>query len=202
MPNADPIRRGRWYNGSWNSRSVKRILTNCTSGGRLVQRKEKRAVKLPMYAGRFWRIWRSSKSGSGKELQCGFTGTVSRWYFEKQADMRGRSGKMQQKRGIGRADWRFCICTTKNRLDADMCTAMYVRREDVFSAIQVWTFASQIADLAQHKTMAWINAMEYVREEIFIWTIEGRAAYKSNKPSASGKDIPCSEIISCMISLW
>lgn len=43
---------------------------------------------------------------------------------------------MQRKRGTNYADWYFFItCNTNNRLEAGKCTGMYVREEDIFSAI-------------------------------------------------------------------
>ena len=99
-------------------------------------------------------------------------------------------GKMQRKRGTGHANWHFFTCITKNRLGGDKCTGMYVREEDVLSAIyrqlkdyvneyyitnsaykqQIQEYTGQIVDFAQRKTAAWINAMEhyekYVQGEI------------------------------------
>lgn len=42
---------------------------------------------------------------------------------------------MQRKRGTNHADWYFFTCNTNNRLAAGKCTGMYVREEDIFSAI-------------------------------------------------------------------
>ena len=42
---------------------------------------------------------------------------------------------MQRKRGTNHADWYFFTCITKNRLGADKCIGMYVREEDIFSAV-------------------------------------------------------------------
>ena len=44
-------------------------------------------------------------------------------------------GKMQRKRGTNHAGWYFFTCNTNNRLGAGKCTGMYVREEDIFSAI-------------------------------------------------------------------
>ena len=44
-------------------------------------------------------------------------------------------GKMQRKRGTNHTDWYFFTCNTNNRLRAGKCTGMYVREEDIFSAI-------------------------------------------------------------------
>ena len=42
---------------------------------------------------------------------------------------------MQRKRGTNHADWYFFTCNTNTRLGAGKCTGMYVREEDIFSAI-------------------------------------------------------------------
>ena len=42
---------------------------------------------------------------------------------------------MQRKRGTNHANWYFFTCITKNRLGADKCIGMYVREEDIFSAV-------------------------------------------------------------------
>lgn len=123
-------------NGSWNSRSVKYILTNRTYTGMLVQGKEKRVVKgthKPLvdseifdsiqkrFQANSFHIAASDQSVDnilkGKVI-CGCCG-----------------GKMQRKRGSNKANWYFFTCITKNRLGTDKCTGMYIREEDVFSAI-------------------------------------------------------------------
>ena len=134
----------------------------------------------------------------------------------------------------------------KNRLGADKCTGMYVREEDIFNVIyrqlknyvnehyiansaykqKIQELASQISDLAQRKTTAWINAMEhyeqYVQGEItkeefrtvqdianqakeaLIQVTEGKSAYETQYTkfrkflSASSKDIPLSGIVDCI----
>lgn len=178
-------------NGSWNSRSVKYILTNRTYTGMLVQGKEKWAVEAthdPLV-----------DSGTCDAIQKAFQARAYHVVPQGQsADniLKGKvicgccGGKMQRKRGTGHADWHFFTCITKNRLGADKCTGMYAREEDIFNAIyrqlkdyvsehyitnsaynqRSQDLTSQIADLAKRKTTAWINAMEhyeqYVREEI------------------------------------
>ena len=42
---------------------------------------------------------------------------------------------MQRKRGTNHAGWDFFTCITKNRLGVGKCTGMYVREEDILSAI-------------------------------------------------------------------
>ena len=234
-------------NGSWNSRSVKYILTNRTYTGMLVQGKEKRAVEAthePLvdsttfdaiqkaFQARAYNVVPQGQSADnilkGKVI-CGCCG-----------------GKMQRKRGTGHADWYFFTCITKNRLGADKCTGMYAREEDVFSAIyrqlkdyvnehyitnsaykmNIQEYTVQIADLAQHKTTAWINAMEHYEQyvqgeiskeefravqdianqakEVLTQATEGKATYEKQYAtfrkllSASSKDIPLSEIVDCI----
>ena len=231
-------------NGSWNSRSVKYILTNRTYTGMLVQGKEKRVVEAthePLvdsdtfaaiqktFQDRAYNVVPQGQSADnilkGKVI-CGCCG-----------------GKMQRKRGTNHADWYFFTCITKNRLGSDKCTGMYAREEDVFNAIyrqlkdyvnehyitnsaykqQTQEYTEQIADLAQRKTIAWINAMEhyeqYVQGEIskeefrivqdianqakeaLIQVTESKAAYEKQYAkfrkllSASSKDISLSEIV-------
>ena len=178
-------------NGSWNSRSVKYILTNRTYTGMLVQGKEKRAVEAthePLVDPRAFDVIQ-------KAFQARAYNVVPQGQLEdnilKGKVICGRcGGKMQRKRGTGHADWRFFTCITKNRLGTDKCTGMYVREEDVFNAIyrqlkdyvnehyitnlaykqRVQEYTSQIVDLTQRKATAWINAMEhyekYVQGEI------------------------------------
>ena len=131
----------------------------------------------------------------------------------------------------------------KNRLGADKCTGMYAREEDIFSAIyrqlkgyvnehyiknssskqKIQEFTSQIADLTQHKTTAWINAMEhyekYVQGEIskeefravqnianqakeaLIQATEGKTAYEKHMPSSANSFLLAVKIFRS-VKLW
>lgn len=123
-------------NGSWNSRSVKYILTNRTYTGMLVQGKEKRVVEAthePLVDfGTFNAIQKAFQSRAYNVVPQG-----------QSADniLKGKvvcgccGGKMQRKRDANHADWRFFTCITKNRLGSDKCTGMYAREKDVFNAI-------------------------------------------------------------------
>ena len=234
-------------NGNWNSRSVKYILTNRTYTGMLVQGKEKRAVEAthePLVDPRVF-------DAIQKAFQARAYNVVP---YGQPADniLKGKvscgccGGKMQRKHGTGHADWHFFTCITKNRLGADKCSGMYAREEDIFNAIYrqlkdyvnehyitnsaykqtIQEFTSQISDLTQRKTTAWINAMEhyeqYVQGEIskeefravqdianrakeaLIQTTEDKIAHEKQYArfrkllSASSKDIPLSEIVDCI----
>ena len=178
-------------NGSWNSRSVKYILTNRIYTGMLVQGKEKRAMEAthePLIdSAKFDAIQKAFRARAYNVVPQG-----------QSADniLKGKvicgccGGKMQRKRGTSHTDWCFLTCITKNRLGADKCTGMYAREEDIFNVIyrqlkdyvnehyitnsahkqQIQEYTIQIADFTQCKTTAWINAMEhyekYVQGEI------------------------------------
>lgn len=177
--------------GSWNSRSVKYILTNRTYTGMLVQGKEKRVVEAthePLV-----------DSGTFDSIQKVFLARVYNVAPQGQsADniLKGKvicgccGGKMQRKRGTNHANWYFFTCIIKNRLGADKRTGMYAREEDIINAIyrqlkvyvsehyitdlqykqQIRQFNDKIFELAQNSETAWTNAMEhyeqYVRGEI------------------------------------
>ena len=137
--------------GTWNTRSVKYILTNRTYTGALVQGKEKRVVEGSHPAlvnektfdriqtelqQRAFNLTDAKKSASTPNLLkgkviCGCCGS-----------------KMQRRRGTNHADWYFFTCLTNNRVGADRCTGMYVREEDIFSAIyyQLKLFVKANAD--------------------------------------------------------
>ncbi len=169
-------------NGSWNSRSVKYILTNRTYTGMLVQGKEKQAVDAthePLVdAKTFDTIQRAFQAKSYNIVEKGQT---SENILKGKVICGCCGGRMQRKRGTNHADWYFFTCNTNNRLGAGKCTGMYIREEDVFRAIyrqlkiyvnenyisdaqyeqQIQEFSDQINDLTQRKTDAWTSAMEH-----------------------------------------
>ena len=122
--------------GDWNSRSVKYILTNRTYTGMLVQGKEKRTVKgthEPLVnIETFDRIQQEFKARS---FNIRHTPTASENIFKGKVICACCGGKMQRKRGTNHANRYFFTCITKNRLGADKCIGMYVREEDIFSAV-------------------------------------------------------------------
>ena len=178
-------------NGSWNSRSVKYILTNRTYTGMLVQGKEKRAVEAthePLVdSSTFDTI---QKAFQAKAYNVAPQGQPADNILKGKVICGCCGGKMQRKRGTNHANWYFFTCITKNRLGADKCTGMYAREEDIFNAVyrhlkvyvsehyitdvqykqQIQQFNDKIYELAQSSEKAWSNAMEhyeqYVRGEI------------------------------------
>lgn len=174
-------------NGSWNSRSVKYILTNRTYTGMLVQGKEKRAVEAthePLVdSSTFDAI---QKSFQARAYNVAPQGQSADNILKGKVICGCCGGKMQRKRGTGHADWHFFTCITKNRLGADKCTGMYAREEDIFNAIyrqlrtyvsehyitvlqhkqQIQQFNDKIFELAQSSEKAWTNAMEYYEQYV------------------------------------
>lgn len=76
---------------------------------------------------------------------------------------------MQRKRGTNHANWYFFTCNTNNRLGAGKCTEMYVREEDIFSAIyhQLKLYIQEhfISSLQYEKEMAKLKAKLAVQVE-------------------------------------
>lgn len=129
---------GNYYdgNGNWNSRSVKYILSNRTYTGVLVQGKEKRVVAgthEPLVDVKTFDMIQKQLQSKTFHLSDSSQGTENILKGKVICGCCGR--KMQRKRGTNHADWYFFTCNTNNRLGAGKCTGMYVREEDIFSAI-------------------------------------------------------------------
>ena len=122
--------------GSWNSRSVKYILTNRTYTGMLIQGKEKRAVAGTHEPLVDKKVFESiQKSFQARAFNIVPKGQSTENILKGKVICGCCGGKMQRKRGSDHADWHFFTCITKNRLGAGKCTGMYVREEDVFNSI-------------------------------------------------------------------
>lgn len=129
---------GNYYdgNGSWNSRSVKYILTNRTYTGVLVQGKEKRVVAgthEPLIDIKTFDAIQKQLQSKAFHLNDSSQGTEN--ILKGKVICGCCGGKMQRKRGTNHANWYFFTCNTNNRFGAGKCTGMYVREEDIFSAI-------------------------------------------------------------------
>ena len=173
--------------GSWNSRSVKYILTNRTYTGMLIQGKEKRAVMGTHEALVDEKTFESiQKSFQARAFNLAPKGQSTENILRGKVICGCCGGKMQRKRGTDHADWHFFTCITKNRLGSDHCTGMYVREEDVFNAIycqlkvyvsehyitdlqnkqQIQKFSNQIFELTQSSEKTWENAMKYYEQYV------------------------------------
>ncbi len=125
-------------NGTWNTRSVKYILTNCTYAGMLVQGKEKRVVEgthpALVDAKTFDRI-QSALQQRAFHLTSDNSTPITPNILKGKVICGCCGSKMQRRRGTNHANWYFFTCPTNNRVGSDKCTGMYVREEDIFSAI-------------------------------------------------------------------
>ncbi len=192
--------------GNWNSRSVKYILTNRAYTGMLVQGKEKRAVAAthePLVdTDTFDAIQRSFQAKTFNLT----TNSVSTENILKGKVICGCcGGKMQRKRGTNHAGWYFFTCITKNRLGAGKCTGMYVREEDVLSAIyhqlklyvkehfisdlqyrqEIKRFVNDIDQSDQQYQEAFRNAVHHY--ERFVYGEIGKEEFRAAQDSANEK---------------
>lgn len=128
---------GNYYdgNGNWNSRSVKYILSNRTYTGVLVQGKKRvvAGTHEPLVDVKTFDMIQKQLQSKTFHLSDSSQGTENILKGKVICGCCGR--KMQRKRGTNHADWYFFTCNTNNRLGAGKCTGMYVREEDIFSAI-------------------------------------------------------------------
>lgn len=200
--------------GNWNSRSVKYILTNRAYTGMLVQGKEKRAVAAthePLVdTDTFDAIQRSFQAKTFNLT----TNSVSTENILKGKVICGCcGGKMQRKRGTNHADWYFFTCITKNRLGAGKCTGMYVREEDVLSAIyhqlklyvkehfisdlqyrqEIKRFVNDIDQSDQQYQEAFRNAVHHY--ERFVYGEIGKEEFRAAQDSANEKKTIRDDII-------
>lgn len=125
-------------NGLWNTRTVKKILTNITYTGVLVQGKENILIENTQEA-------IVSKIVFDK-VQCLLSGKPLRMENTVKPSiddnpLKGKvicgncGGKLQRKRGVGNANWYFFTCITKNCMGAEHCSGMYVRETAIIDAV-------------------------------------------------------------------
>ena len=88
---------------------------------------------------------------------------------------------MQRKRGTNHANWYFFTCNTNNRLGAGKCTGMYVREEDIFSAIyhqlKLYIQGHFISSLQYDEKMAQLKAKLRAQVEFRHAITENPAMY-------------------------
>lgn len=169
-------------NGSWNSRSVKYILTNRTYTGVLVQGKEKRVV-----AGTHEPLVDIKTFDTIQKQLQSKTFHLSDSSQDTENILKGKvicgccGGKMQRKRGTNHADWYFFTYNTNNRLGAGKCTGMYVREEDIFSAIyhqlKLYIQGHFISSLQYDEEMAQLKAKLNAQVEFRHAITENPAMY-------------------------
>lgn len=125
-------------NGLWNTRSVKKILTNITYTGVLVQGKENilienthEAIVSKIVFDRIQYLL----SGKPHRMETTVKSSIEDNPLKGKVICGNCGGKLQRKRGAGNADWYFFTCITKNRIGAEHCSGMYVRETAVIDAV-------------------------------------------------------------------
>lgn len=175
---------GNYYdgNGSWNSRSVKYILTNRTYTGVLVQGKEKRVVvgtHEPLIDIKTFDAIQKQLQSKAFHLNDSSQGTEN--ILKGKVICGCCGGKMQRKRGTNHADWYFFTCNTNDRLGAGKCTGMYVREEDIFSAVyhqlKLYIQGHFISSLQYDEKMAQLKAKLRAQVEFRHAITENPAMY-------------------------
>lgn len=124
--------------GLWNTRSVKKILTNNVYVGDLMQGKDNYLVQNTHEA--------LVNRETFAHIQRMFTAAaeVSQAKAKPTADniLKGKvicgccGGKMQRRKGSGNANWYFFTCITNNRMGAGNCAGMYIREFALMEAIK------------------------------------------------------------------
>lgn len=181
--------------GYWNTKTVKKLLTNYTYTGNLVQGKNQVSAANTHAA-----IIPSEVFDAVQKRF--FTAESSRKVEVSDNPLRGKvicescGGKMQREHGAGKADWFFFTCITKNRRGAEYCDGAYMRESDIMSAIRqelqamqpqcltsMTQYEEKIAEAKEklHELMDQENTQLSERQKIFEQYITGhytRVEYK------------------------
>jgi len=125
--------------GLWNSRTVRDILTNRTYTGDLEQGTEKTLIpnthKAIIDSETFHAVQTllaaNNDGGSPNKTNTPRVDNI----FRGKVICGCCGGKMQRRKGSGKADWHFFTCISNNRLGAGHCTGMYIRDAEIKEAI-------------------------------------------------------------------
>ena len=126
-------------NGLWNTRSVKKILTNITYTGVLVQGKKNILIENTHEAIVSKIVFDKVQcllSGKPHRLETTVKSSIEDNPLKGKVICGNCGGKLQRKRGAGNADWYFFTCITKNRMGAEHCSGMYIRETAVIDAVR------------------------------------------------------------------
>ena len=190
--------------GCWNAKTVKKVLTNYTYTGNLVQgRNQVSAVNThePIIAVEVF-----------DAIQKRFSMAESCTRVEVPDNpLRGKvicehcGGKMQRKRGSGKADWFFFTCITRNRRGAEYCDGAYIRESDILLAIRQELQAMQpqclasiarcereIAEIKEklHNLIDIENVQLSKRQEVYEQYMVGRYTIQEHKEAVNKIPMP------------
>jgi len=121
--------------GCWNTRTLKKLLTNCTYTGNLLQGRHQISISNthePIVSMEVFKAVQDrllSKTPKATEKEAPENPLWGKVICEH------CGSKMQRKRGSGQVDWYFFTCVTKNRSGSDYCTGEYIRESDIIAAI-------------------------------------------------------------------
>jgi len=125
--------------GLWNSRTVRDILTNRTYTGDLEQGTEKTLIPNTHKAIIDYETFNAVQALLTANND---VGSASKTNVPRVDNLfRGKvicgccGGKMQRRKGSGKADWYFFTCISNNRLGAGPCTGMYIREAEIKESV-------------------------------------------------------------------
>ena len=125
--------------GGWNTRTLKKMLTNRTYTGMLVQGEKQIAVRgthEPIVTQELFDQVQRNLCPAKRELPSVPTEAPAVHPLRGKVICCKCGAKMQRKRGSGNADWYYYTCITKNRQGEVACSGEYIREDAVFSAIK------------------------------------------------------------------
>ena len=126
-------------NGSWNTRSVKYILTNRTYTGDLRQGKDSHIVENTheplidkVVFEQIQKLFSVVQYNSQPQVKSSTPDNP----LKGKVICASCGSKMQRRKGTGNAGWNFFSCITNNRKGSGCSTGMYVREPDIRNAIK------------------------------------------------------------------
>jgi len=126
-------------NGSWNTRSVKYILTNRTYTGDLQQGKDNHIVENTheplvdkVVFKQIQNLFSLAQCNSQQQAKSSLPDNP----LKSKVICASCGSKMQRRKGTGNAGWHFFSCITNNRKGSGCSTGMYIREPDIRNAIE------------------------------------------------------------------
>jgi len=126
-------------NGSWNTRSMKYILTNRTYTGDLQQGKNNHIVENthePLVDKAVFEQIQNLFSGAQYNSHPQVKSSTPDNPLKGKVICASCGSKMQRRKGTGNAVWHFFSCITNNRKGSGCSTGMYIREPDIRNTIK------------------------------------------------------------------
>ena len=126
-------------NGSWNTRSVKYILTNRTYTGDLRQGKDSHIIENTheplidkVVFEQIQKLFSVAQYNSQPQVKSSLPNNP----LKGKVICASCGSKMQRRKGTGNAGWHFFSCITNNRKGSGCSTGMYIREPDIRNTIK------------------------------------------------------------------